>query len=168
MSEMNRHIGFPPYIAFRASTEQIRECTELTELSYGLALQLLFKFPKSELPRVRQKRPPLKEVSFSRADREVVSVDLVCGWITVEDYALKVGLDVEVIRGNAQRGTLGPTEQHPETGEMLLIWPADYHTQPREKLPRIGENKYKVNSQQQLMPPGRQTRLTCLPLRIPK
>jgi hypothetical protein len=142
MSEIN--IGFPPYVAFLASKRQIYEFTELTELSYRLAQQLLFKFPKSELPHVREKRPRLEELSFSRADREFVSADLVCGWITVEDYALRIGSDVEVIREQAQRGILGPAEQHPETGEMLLIWPADYHTQPREKLPSVGKNTYEV------------------------
>jgi hypothetical protein len=144
MSEMKRNIGFPPYIAFRASMGQIHEFTELTELSYELTQQLLFKFPKSELPHVCPKRPPFEEVSFSLAGVEVVSIDRIYGWITVEDYALKVGADAEVIRGQAQRGTLGPTEQHPKTGEMLLIWPTNYQAQPKEELPIIGQSMYKV------------------------
>ena len=141
---MSANIEFPPYIAFRTGVTQINEFAELTNLSYGLAQQLLFKFPKSQLARVTRKGPPADELSFSMADREVASVDLVCGWLTLDEYAKRVDADALALNERARCGELGPTERHPDTGEMLLAWPPEYQLRPREQLPAVGKNQYRV------------------------
>ena len=141
---MSAKIQFPPYKAFRTAVTQISEFADLTELSYGLAQQLLFKFPKTELPRVARKPPPLKELSFSMADQEVASVDLVCGWLTFAEYTTRVGGDAGALVERARRGEFGLTERHPDTGEMLLVWPPEYQSRPREALPPVGKNQYRV------------------------
>jgi hypothetical protein len=126
------------------SLAQINEFALLTGLSYGLAQQLLFKFPRSELPQEIQKSFLTEERSFGMADIQATHAELVCGWLPIEEYATRVGADTAELVERARQGELGPTERHPDTGEMLVMWPPEYQSCPREELPAVGMNKYNV------------------------
>jgi hypothetical protein len=137
-------IEFPPYVVFRMSLAQINEFALLTGLSYGLAQQLLFRFPRGELSQEIPKNFFTEKRSFSMADIQATHGVLVCGWLPIEEYATRVGADAVDLVERARQGELGPTERHPNTGEMLVMWPPEYQSCPREELPAAGMNTYNI------------------------
>jgi hypothetical protein len=136
---------FVPYAIYLANKEYIDSFLSLTKIAYGITEQLLFKHPREQLLEFELPRgdDPNQE-SYSMADREVESIELVCGWFTIEEYAEKYGHAPTQVENDAQKGLLDPVLKHPETGKDVIIWPKEMQTLPLPKLPEPGLKKFIV------------------------
>src|SRR5690606_23477353 len=124
----------------------IDEFHGITELSLGIAQQLLFRHPRESLPKVHLPKPRADQMSYSRADVEVTGVEEICRWVTISEYADLTQKTTEAITEEAVTGMLGPIELNANSGERLLIWPQRFSCKPREALPAVGKKSYRVTA----------------------
>ena len=136
-------IDFPPYQAYLELLSQIDEFGSLSECSYGLAQQLLFKHPKDTVRALVRDKPTFKQLSFSMGDQRVDKVDLTCEWVTVEVYAEREKIPVCEAASAVDKGNLGPVRTGKD-GTRLVLWPSKYHTMDESKWPDVGKKKYSV------------------------
>jgi hypothetical protein len=137
---------FKPYAIYRKNIEELTRFRKLTLISYGLAEQLLFKYPKESILPLNLKGKILEdgELFYTAADIEVVQVDEECRWVTLEEYANLIDKDLKSIEEEVTQGRIANVRSVPETGELRVIWPPEYQNKPSDELPEIGKNKYKV------------------------
>jgi hypothetical protein len=133
---------FLPYVAFRASDDELTRFFELTGLSYMLAQQLLFAVPDAGGAPLTPGQK-LSELSYGEHDVEVKDTSLACEWITLEEYAARSGGSFEELRERASALALGPPEV-PGAEVLRFIWPPAYADRPRAELPEPGRKKFKV------------------------
>lgn len=137
--------NFKPYNIYIKNIKQITEFNQLSELSLGLAQQLLFKYPKKELSPLVLNKERVKTASYSMADMEIDEVKEVCTWISFKEYAKKTGKSLQMIEELAMDGQLGRIKSHPEDGKGVLIWPQEFKDKELDKLPEPGKNQYSVS-----------------------
>lgn len=140
-------IDFNPYSIYLKNLKQIDEFSDLTNLSYGLAQQLLFKYPSTKLDPIILEKEDLKIASYSMADILLAEPKQICTWISFEEYARKSGKSIEIIESLALDGQLGIVQKHPKHGHNILIWPPEFKDKKMEDLPKPGQSKYKVQFQ---------------------
>jgi hypothetical protein len=142
---MARHqLTFEPYLRYKENLERIRDFSELTTLAYGLTQQLLFKYPKDQLPGIRLPKPKWEDLSFSMGAQEVNSVEMKCGWLSFSEYAKRCGLDLGIVETEAREGKLGPVLKHPRTGIEVVVWPQEMQSKPLSELPEPGKYSFAV------------------------
>ena len=78
-----------------------------------------------------------KQLSYSSADKEIESVELIRGWISFEEYAEKIGEPIIDIQQKAESGEYGKVEEY--KGEKRIFWPPE--EQGNEDLPPVGSKK---------------------------
>ena len=128
--------SFGPYAAYCQNVKQIREFEQLTTLSYGLALQLLFDRPREKLSTLLPKGSEDKRgVSFAMGSQ---TASVSAAWLTFREYAEKESLKVHEVEGLASEGKLGTVQTHPNSGEQVVIWPAELQAKPLRELPKPG------------------------------
>lgn len=127
--------NFRPYSNFNSELLRIDEFEELSTIAYGITLQLLFHRSKKELIEIKYPESEWDKSSFSMADQEIEDIVLSCEWITLNDYATRIGSSLDEIRYKASQNQLGPIKEHPETKEKVVIWPPEYQTKALEDLP---------------------------------
>ncbi|MBM6383100.1 MAG: hypothetical protein JSY10_03780 [Paenibacillus sp.] len=136
---------FQPYQVFQSNKRLIEEFENLTHISYGLAQQLLNKYPKEEILPLDESKIDEKQLSYTPADVKVDEFEVICRWINYNEYASKLEItDFEEFMKDVVSGKYGPIETHPNTGEQLLIWPMEYSQSSIEDLPEPGKMKMKV------------------------
>ena len=136
-------LTFGPYQIYRRNVKSIDDFIQLTNLSYGLAQQLLFKYPKDQLPKLPQ-IPKREQTSFSEADLEDAIVEEKCAWISCSEYSKRSQLPLETVVQEAASGRLGPVQKEPHTMEDLVIWPAEMQSRPLSELPKYPLKAYSV------------------------
>jgi hypothetical protein len=124
--------------------DKISQFNRLTSFTYDLALASVEnndgKNPALKAP----DDAPKDIVSYSMADMEVKGVELVRGWITLEEYSKKTGLPLEEVRVQADNGELGDVRE--KNGEDVVFWPPE--EQSRDDLPPVdSKNNYRVRMQ---------------------
>ena len=134
---------YTPYANYSETVRYIEDFVQISDLAYGITSQLMKKHSKDSLIGVEIPRPKKKELSFSMADVRVKNVDFVCGWLSFEAYAGKLGIDPTEVEVLASAGKLGPIVKHPQTSSNLVIWPEEFQSQDLEKLPEPGKSKFK-------------------------
>ncbi|ARU61898.1 hypothetical protein CBW65_13295 [Tumebacillus avium] len=139
---------FKPYQIYRSSDKSIFEFTELSELSYDISQQLLFKYPKEELEQLKLAPviPKRENLSFSLSDITQLSMSKEpnCCWLTFEKYADKCQIPLEEIQQSAAAGKLGHVGKHPKTDEEIIIWPPEKQELPLSDLPGYGRSSFSV------------------------
>lgn len=140
---MEKNPEFAPYVNYSATIQYIEDFVRISELAYGITKQLMKKHSKDALSAVEMPQLKKKELSFSMADVKVKNVGFVCGWLSIQAYAGKLGSAVEEVEKSASEGKLGPIAIHPETRNQLIIWPQEFQTYAIEKLPEPGKSKFK-------------------------
>lgn len=141
-------LAFEPYLRYRRNRDDIRDFWQLTKLAYGVTLQLLFKYPKEQLPHIALPEDTGGEISYGMHEREIQSVELACGWLTFVEYAEHCGLDPELVEIQAREGKLGSVERHPMTDREVIVWPPEMQDNPRSELPEPGEYTMRVKSEE--------------------
>jgi hypothetical protein len=140
-------LSFEPYRIYMENQKYINNFSELTNLAYGLTLQLLFKYPRDKLPKIRLPRPERNELSYSMAEGEAFSLELECRWLTFSQYADKCNLDLEDVEREAADGRLGPVLKPPNREVDVIIWPPRMQTKPLSELPKPGVAQVRVTFQ---------------------
>ncbi|NOS68333.1 MAG: hypothetical protein HOP33_00165 [Verrucomicrobia bacterium] len=141
---VDKQFAFPPYQSFKRNLKQIDEFSELSELAYGLTLQLLFRHPKEDLSKIHIPKPRREDLSFCMDDRKIESIDVSCEWITLDDYANRTGTENSLVGDLAAKGMLGPVQQHPTSGKQIVIWPKEKQVLPLAELPQVGKKTFSV------------------------
>jgi hypothetical protein len=136
-------ITFAPYEAYRELLSQLDEFSSLTQYSYGLAQQLLFKHPHDAAKVANPAKPAWKELSFSMGDQQVENVKVACEWVSFQAYADREKLSSEEVERAAEAGELGPIRDSGD-GAKLLLWPPKYHTAKESRWPEVGKKKFTV------------------------
>ena len=135
---------FEPHLIYRQNQKKIEDFADLTSLSYGLTQQLLFKHPKDKLLKIDLPPPQKEELSFSMANQEFISTEMVCGWLSFSEYAEKCNLVLEIVEREANEGKLGPILKHPETEKDIIFYPPEMQSKPLSALPEPGKYRFKV------------------------
>lgn len=136
---------FTPYRIYRINIQQIIDFEQITKLSYGIAQQLLFRYPQETLSNLKLPKPQINQLSYTPADLTVTGVEEKCRWVNLDEYADFSGKTLDEIQKQVDANQLGPIEKHPESGETLIIYPEAFHALPRAQLPEIGKKKYCVS-----------------------
>jgi hypothetical protein len=136
-------INFQPYEAYQELLSQLDEFSSLSQYSYGLAQQLLFKYPKDTVRPAFTPRPSWKQLSFGMGDQQFKKVNLACEWITFEEYAEREKTPTTEIASTAADGRLGPVREKPD-GTKILLWPPKYHGMGESTWPEVGKKKFTV------------------------
>ena len=126
---------FIPYQRYVQSQRTIDEFETLTDLSYAVTQQLLFRHSSDELKHIRMPSPATDQLSFAACDREVTGVEVAAEWVSAAEYARRTNQTSEVVSELLLAGSLGATETHPETGETLALWPPTAHS-TQQSLPK--------------------------------
>lgn len=143
----DKELSFAPYQTYLKNISQINDFEELTDISYALSQQLLFKYPKKELPKFVDninKLEALKSGYYSMADVTTKNVKLKCQWITLQEFASKTKRTIEQVEKLISQNKLGTTTIHPTSNEKLIIWPQSYKNEPINKLPKPGKSTFSV------------------------
>jgi hypothetical protein len=138
-------ITFAPYDSYRELVAQLDEFSSLTEYSYALAQQLLFKHPRDTVDLPTPESPGLKELSYGMGDQQVENVEMVCEWVSFEVYAERESLSSGQVEAAAEEGKLGPIRAS-DTGCRLLLWPPRYHAADESEWPKVGMKKFHVTT----------------------
>jgi hypothetical protein len=143
----NKETSFTPYQTYLKNVSQINDFEELTGISYALSQQLLFKYPKRELPKIKHLYKPeiLISGSYSMADVTTKKIKLNCKWITLQEFASKTKRTIEQVEKLISQNKLGPISKHPKSSERLVIWPQSYKNEPVDKLPAPGKSAFSAN-----------------------
>jgi len=146
MKMMNKEEEFLPYKIYLKNTKQINEFEELTDISFGLSQQLLFKHDKNDLPKIdySNDKDILNKISYSMGDLKVTNTKEKCKWVTIFDYAELASTTIEEINKLLANSELGTTSINPETKEVLIIWPQTYKNKSFDELPEPGKKKFSV------------------------
>jgi len=134
---------YPPYANYSETVRYVEDFVQISDLAYGITRQLMKKHSKDSLIDVEMPRPKKKELSFSMADIRVKNVEFVCGWLSFEAYAGKLGIDLTEVEALASAKKLGPIPKHPETNIDLVIWPEEFQSKELAELPEPGKSKFK-------------------------
>lgn len=137
MSNQPAH-DFQPYRQYADSEREAHDFVTLTRIAYGLAQQLLFANPRSALPPLPNLSLVGSKLSYCDADLE-----LVCEWLTVDQYAHMERLDPASVQGRLNAGKLGHVRVD-DTGIERVIWPPNMAFAPEEELPRLGKKQFKL------------------------
>jgi hypothetical protein len=140
---LNEEPQFTPYQLYLAVRSQIDEFASLSEYSYGLAQQLLFKHPKDSVRLTPIRKPSLKDLSYSMADQQIEKVELSCEWVTLQEYAEREATTLEEVTAAAEADNLGPLRARKD-GTKCILWPSDYHSADESHWPELGKKKYAV------------------------
>lgn len=140
---MSKVQNYTPYANYSETVRYIENFVNISDLAYGITRQLMKKHSKDSLIDFDVPPPKKKELSFSMADIRLKNVDFVCGWLSFEAYAEKLGIAPEEVDALASAGKLGSIAKHPKTNSNLIIWPNDFQLQDLEKLPEPGKSKFK-------------------------
>lgn len=141
----NKIEEFPPYKMYLDNTQRVTEFEELSEISFNLSQQLLFKYSKEDLPKIdhSDKDELFKSISYSMADFKVMDTSET-RWLTKSQYAEKTKFSIKKIEKLLTKGELGTTYLDPETKETLIIWPQSFNKRDINDLPKPGKVKFKV------------------------
>ncbi len=135
------------YKFFCDEISSIEKFRLLTQLSYGLANEMLKETSDEKLVSIRKGlSPDVKGSSYCAADRQVENIDLICEWVTEEEYAKRYELSLENIRNMELQGKLGYTITKED--KLYIIWPREQQTNNIESLPKIGKKKFGVKIKQ--------------------
>ncbi len=137
---------FAPYEVYIKNISKINDFEELTDISYGLTQQLLFKHPKNNLPKIEYKntKSTFKTSSYSMADSRVENVTLSCSWLTINEYSKKTNKTITEVDKLLKNNALGTTQIDPKTNNCLIIWPQSFNTKSIDELPEPGKKSYTV------------------------
>jgi hypothetical protein len=140
---MTKAIDFLPYADYLAGVGEVDDFYRLCLASFGLTAHLLTD--QEGMPRVKISTENEKP-SYSMGDIEALreGTELLCGWVSTEEFSHREQMTVADVMVGAERGELGPTINHPETGEVLIAWPRELHSRPANELPPFGKNTYRV------------------------
>lgn len=139
-------VDFKPFSRYQELITEIGEFRQLSKVSYGIALQLLFRHdgdlgvpPVEDLDYAESSRN-----IFSMGDREATKVTLEYGWVPLDEYADREDRELTEVRQAAESGELGAVASHPESGKPLVIWPPKKQSLSDDQLPDPPQGKYKV------------------------
>lgn len=137
-------IEFKPHKVYLINLQRLQDFETLSIISFGLSLQLLFKYPKEELKEFPSFGFEKSGSSYSRADIMVDDIEEICGWISIKEYADKIKIDFERVKEMAKKGDLGPIISNPNSGELKAIWPPEYKDKPIKELPEVDKKSFNV------------------------
>lgn len=86
--------------------------------------------------------------SYCAADRKVDGVEMVCEWVSVEEYANREQLDIEVAYREADSGRCG--KMITQDGIKYVIWPKTKQSLSADELPKFGMKEYQVKISQKI------------------
>lgn len=115
---------------------RISQFNRLTSLTYYLALTSVEKKTDGNIMQVYFEKESKTNMSYSAADVKIEGVELIRGWIGLEEYAQKTGLAIENIQEKADKGELGRVEI--KKGKKVVFWPPN--EQGNMDLPPVDSN----------------------------
>ena len=111
-------------------------------MAYCITQQLLFRHTKDDLSGIVLPYAPLKDLSYGMGDQEITSLDLLCEWVTLDEYVNRASTSLEEVSKQASEGLLGPIQHHPKTGEEILLWPPESQKLPLKQLPEPWNKRF--------------------------
>lgn len=137
-------IKFHPYVLYRRNSEKISDFYQLTDISYDLTQQLLFKHPKDELPKIKLPKINRNDLSYHMGCLKTESVELICEWLSLSKYAEKANIPLNILQKEIKTGKYGKIVSDPVTGEEHIIWPPEKQSNDFPFLPELGKKKFSV------------------------
>lgn len=144
-------ITFCPYEIYRSNIKKISNFKQFSSLSFGIAQQLLYYYPKETLPKYKISKKQIEEASYTPADTTVENVEEQCKWVTLYEYADLSGKSLDEINQEVNSGKLGPIQNDPNSGEQLVIYPEQFQSYTLDQLPEVGKKIYQVKLKKQFL-----------------
>ncbi len=128
---------------------KIEKFRKVTLLSYGLSHKLLEESKEENLiEKYMELLNQNTEISYCQGDAHVNSAELICEWISEEEYAERYKLPLENIKEKRLSGKLGHTIT--KDNVSYVIWPKEQQAETSKILPKLGEKKYNVKIDHQV------------------
>lgn len=138
-------IKFIPYLIYVQNDQKINNFYELTNISYDLTQQLLFKYPKNKLPKLKIPQFEKNTLSYHMGDLNAESVRKICEWVSISTYSKKTQLPQKQIIKNIEEEKYGKILIHPTSNKPYLIWPPEMQSLPESELPEFGKKIFAVS-----------------------
>jgi len=132
------------YNKFRDELENIENFHSTTHLSYCLAHKMLIDSSEEEIITMKQQiGSPNEKISYSVADGNVKGAELVCEWVTDEEYAKRYKISLEMVKEKAENKELGYVIY--DNGILYVIWPKEEQKTDAKALPGFNRKEFRVS-----------------------
>jgi hypothetical protein len=145
--------AFPPFSTYDRSTNEIDTFVRFTENAYLLSWHLMELNPRDSLPKRPTPKPQdlLSNASYTPADTVVKDVELVCEWVTYEEYCTREKLEIRMVAEAAERGEYGPIKRQPNTDEPIILWPPSSQQDPKAQDLEPDKKSFRVTAERTMV-----------------
>ena len=137
------------YSQFCDEIKRVETFLHTTQASYIITDTMLPQYSTQDINGAKKQLHSITnrdKMSYCAADRKVEEVELVCEWVSVEEYAEKEHTDITSVQHMVENNMLGSVLQ--KDGVTYIVWPPSEQKREHNELPELGKKLFHVKVSQ--------------------